>query len=504
MNNLCRWGCVALLAMSVGCDDGDDAPGTAPADAAAADASSADAGAMVDTGAPDQGEADATVPDGPDPDPNVLGRCVYVNPFTDGDECKGYTGGGWTAESAAADCESVFLNTAGTFEPGFTCGYENELGYCEIGDPEGEGYVLINAGEDPTDCGLAQTGCEGFGMGTFEPRGVCVADDICPPVEPTVGAVFVQPYEDCRDPIEGEAPGLGPNGQVCTPVIVSGCTEPGRAYADYASCDDIRTQRPYSAYMEPIEADPNDPRLADDAYMAELEWFKGEVESCACACCHTESVTADGASLWDTEAGALWIDTIPDTGLAMLAGWVDSAAFGAVDPANNNGFDRLHAGQPTTDTDRLVTFLAQELARRGRGEEDFADVPAFGGPLAFQATFEPNDCARGQGVQPDGSVVWTGGAARYVYVLPAGAANPGVPPNRDLPADTLWQVQVPSDNPQPLACGIQYGDTPEGTVRRAPEAGDAPALVAGERYYLYVLRDVGLPLTRCVFTYEGE
>ncbi|MCA9544789.1 MAG: hypothetical protein KC613_10380, partial [Myxococcales bacterium] len=486
------WTIAVLAALSLlACDDGDGA---------ASPSGGADAAAAADQGsAPDaavSAPADAgTEPDAAPPSGDVVGRCQYVNRFSQGEECKAYVGAAWTAESAAADCEAVFLNQPGTFEAGVPCGYEAELGSCAVGDMAADGYVLVSAGNDPADCGLSQTGCETFAGGSFTPAGVCMADDRCPEPEPTVGPVFVQPYTDCRPPLEGEPPGAGPDGQVCTPVIVSGCTEPGRRYADYASCADVITQRPYSAYGEVPQVDPEDPRLADEGYLGELAWVKTEMEACACACCHTTSDTPNGFSLWDTEAGPLWIDTIPDTGLAMLAGWVGSDAFGAVPTADNNGFERIHTGTPTTDTARMVAFLERELARRGRAEPEFAETRPFGGPLVVQQEYEPSECARGQGVEPDGTVVWTGGAARYVYVMAPDAANPGAPPNLNVPEGTLWHVNVPTAEPLPMGCGMKYGEAPSNAVQVVPADGAAPALEPGKQYYLYVMRDVGLPIT---------
>ena len=40
----------------------------------------------------------------------------------------------------------------------------------------------------------------------------------------------------------------------------------------------------------------------------------------------------------------------------------------------------------------------------------------------------------------------------------------------------------------------------KGVTQRLPETDAAPALVEGETYYLYVLRDVNVPITRCLFT----
>lgn len=182
----------------------------------------------------------------------------------------------------------------------------------------------------------------------------------------------------------------------------------------------------------------------------------------------------------------------------MLAGWVDSTAFGAFDPEDNNGFDRSVTGVPTTDVPRMAAFLEAELARRGRTRADFAETPPFGGVLYDQLFYEPGPCEDGVGIDADGTVTWTGGPARYLYVLEADASSPGVPPNLDLPDGTLWRLDV-AHTAQPLPSGVRYGDAPAGSRVAWPPSGVAPALEPGRPYYLVALLDVYLPATRCVF-----
>jgi hypothetical protein len=99
-------------------------------------------------------------------------------------------------------------------------------------------------------------------------------------------------------------------------------------------------------------------------------------------------------------------------------------------------------------------------------------------------------------------MLWRGGPARYVYVTEPDAENPGVPPNLDLPRGTRWRLDVLASQPA-LASGVAFGTTPAGSVQAYPERTVAEDLVAGARYRLYVLRDVGLPLANCTFTF-GE
>ena len=146
-------------------------------------------------------------------------------------------------------------------------------------------------------------------------------------------------------------------------------------------------------------------------------------------------------------------------------------------------------------------FFIGELEHRGRTEEDFAEEPPFGGPLVDQLEYEPEPCANGEGVRPDGTIVWEGGDARYVYVLDEGSANPTVAPNLDRPEGTRWRIDVEYTD-DPIASGsVRYGQLPEGLMQRIPESGAPEALVPGQTYYLYVTRDVILPITRCLFTY---
>ena len=183
---------------------------------------------------------------------------------------------------------------------------------------------------------------------------------------------------------------------------------------------------------------------------------------------------------------------------ALLAGLADSSVLGAYPAEENYGFGRDETGLPSTDPARMQAFLLGEWMRRGRTPADAAEIPPFGGPIYSQQVYVPEPCRAGEGVGADGTVTWTNGEARYVYVLEAGSKNPGVPPNLDLPEGTVWRVDVTPDQ-RAVASGFAYGDVPAGAVQRFPAEGRPAALVSGETYYLYVLFDVGLPITRCLF-----
>jgi hypothetical protein len=432
---------------------------------------------------------------GPAEDPTISdarGRCRYVNGFNDRPECREYFGSSWTEERMANQCGApVPGSDPGVLELGLGCTRPVDyLGQCVIDEGTVEASVIVFSG--PTCDGLA-VGC-GFAGGAYEPGPRCGGDIPAPAdYQP-----FIPPSLNCVPPIDGEPPGQGPDGDVCTWEAISASTEEGRHFADYASCDTVRTQRPYWAYDVTVTTDEDDPRLSDPAWVSDYTWLTAQVEASACVCCHSARLAPEGPSGWYLEAGPIWTDSLGDDAIAMLAGWIDSRAFGAYDPADNNGFSRDRTGLPSTDPDRTEAFLASELARRGLSEQDFADSPPFGGPLADQMSYEPGPCELGEGVRADGTVRWVGDRARYVYILEPWAENPHVPPNMDLPVGTLWRLDVPPDE-DAIQSGVVYGSVPAGTRQRWPEDGDAPALVPGQTYYIVALFDVAQPLTRCLF-----
>lgn len=109
-------------------------------------------------------------------------------------------------------------------------------------------------------------------------------------------------------------------------------------------------------------------------------------------------------------------------------------------------------------------------------------------------------CENGEGVGADGTLTWRGGKARYVYVLEADATSPTVPPNLDLPEGTLWRIDVPVDGTPVSSGAVRYGVVPTGLSQRFPASGQPDALRSGRTYYLYVLADIIIPITRCLFT----
>ncbi len=313
-------------------------------------------------------------------------------------------------------------------------------------------------------------------------------------VEDAKVGVAIPPFTDCRTTGAEE---------ICTNVSIAGATVPGAAFADQASCDVVRTQRPYYPAAPAATTPEDDPRQDDAAFMTELAWARDQIRSSGCACCHATSATPAGASQWDIEAEGVWIDTLSDSGLALFAGYADSSVLGAYPADENHGFDRTALGIPTTDIERMRAFLATVLEQRGISEDDARAVPPFGGPIYDNSVREPTACGAGQGVDPDGAVWWTGGDARYVYVLEDGSKNPGVPPNLDRPEGTVWRVDVLA-SADPIAPGFSFGTTPDGSFQDTPATSPVAELAKGRTYQLYVLRDIGLPLTNCRFRYGDD
>ena len=428
------------------------------------------------------------------PDELVVGACFYESPFSGAEECREFSGEGWREGDAISACQQLSgVDDMG----GGRCPETYSLGTCVLDDQTEQVTTIFIYGDDPADCGAQATGCELFGGGRWVPSGPC-GDP-----EPVAGGnVFVQPTLECQEPLAGEEPGQSEGGQVCTWQSIAGSTEEGRRFSDYASCDIVRSQRPY--YPSPAAVPPAEPdtRLQDPAYVAELDWVKSQVEASGCICCHSTEETPRGPSNWYIEASDNWMNSFYDTGLALGAGFVASDSFGAFPAEHNNGFERgIISGFPSTDPQRMQAFFVAELEHRGLGPEDFASTPPFGGPLVQQLSFQPEACESGERVGEDGVIAWTGGPARYVYVLEAGGQSPTVPPNLDLPPETLWRLDVPFDQVPVVSGDIRYGTVPANLVQRFPAAGEPAALVPGTEYYLYVSRDVGQPITRCLFTY---
>ncbi len=428
----------------------------------------------------------------------IVGSCVYKNQFSKLEECTDFVGE-WTTQEATDTCAGKGSTMASK-----PCGIEQRLGYCVLGGVGGKFERITFPGTDAASCGSAKRGCEFFGGGVFDPAAAC--GGVISEPNGTGLPTFQQPTQSCVAPKAGEAPGKGPNGQVCTWEMISGATEEGRLFEDYASCDRVRTQRPYYAVGVGDQADDPDPRLEDPAYVADVAWVKSQIQATACVCCHSTRAP-EGSSNWFIESAPNFINSFGNRGLAMGAGWVDTVGFGAYPKEQNNGFTRASPADPahsifvTTDDARMRNFFEKELTRRGLKRSDYPAGTYGAGPLDDQRFYVPKDCTGSEGIAADGTLTWLNGKARYVYVLEENASSPTVPPNLDLPMGTIWRLDVAATG-TPVASGsVKFGQVPEGGVsQRFPASGAPAALVAGTKYYLYVLADIAVPNTRCIFT----
>jgi hypothetical protein len=430
----------------------------------------------------------------------IIGHCNYTNSFAKSAECVDYVGE-WTEAQAQVNCR----DQSGTLSLGSTCNIEARLGFCILVTNEKEKRFqrITLPGEDAKRCQGNERGCEFFGGGVFEPAAICGG------LVTTGGqaglATFIQPTQVCKAAIAGEPPGKGPDGKVCTYQMISGVTEPGRKFQDYADCNVVRTQRPYYPVPTALHAEATDARMNDPSYRAEVNWVKSQVESAACVCCHSKTAP-NGFSNWYVEQPGNFINGFFDKGIAMGAGWINTASFGAYEPSQNNGFVRAspqnptHSIFPTTDSARMIKFFENEAAQRGLVKKTFIGVEAAG-PLDEQQRYVPMPCGDGEGISADGTISWRGAGARYVYVLEAGSKSPGVPPNLDLPTQTKWRIDVPSTGVPMVSKSVKYGVAPMGSIQRFPLDGTAPAaLEKGKSYYLYVMADIALPNSRCLTT----
>lgn len=427
-----------------------------------------------------------------------IGSCSYTSPFSGTKECREYYN--TDADYAEADCKD--LET--TFGAGELCEVEEILGYC-IFEDDGVQVRAAVEGDDPSSCGSNRFGCETFARGYWQPAANCDGNDEIV----VLNNPWPQPEKVCMDAIEGEPPGLSEDGEVCTWQLVSGATEEGRNFSDYASCDIVRRQRPYGPSPGNARADEPDARMDDPTYVAELDWVRDQVSAASCDCCHS-AVAPQGAAVFDTDFAGNMANQFNDRGIAMAAGWIPTIGFGTFPPEENNGFVRSSPENPnlsiipSTDPQRMIAFFEAEAAMRGLKKADFAGDTYGAGPLDEQRLYRPEECSAEEGVGLDGVLSWLPGRARYIYVLEADSASPTVPPNLDLPEGTLWRVDLPPDGAPVRSGSVVYGEVPEGMFQVYPESGEAPALEVGKEYYLYVMADILYPISRCTFTFGEE
>jgi hypothetical protein len=292
-----------------------------------------------------------------------LWHCDYINSFSKQAECREYRGAGWSEANARTECD----DQSGALAAG-ACAAPATLGTCVVPESAGAEIHILFTGEDTSTCSTLNQVCETFASGDFMPTAACEGktDDPVPPLgEPDTQLV-------CVDPQPGEPPGQSEGGKVCTWESLNGCTELGRNYADYVSCEPAYEARGYYPAPPAPESAP-DPRMQDPAYAAEVAWVKAQTEACSCVCCHQGSRTPAGAAIWDTELDGNFLNSFTPWGLAFMAGFVDSSILGYRPAEENNGFSRETTGMPTQDPERVLKFFTEELAHRGYTPEDFAE-----------------------------------------------------------------------------------------------------------------------------------
>lgn len=112
-------------------------------------------------------------------------------------------------------------------------------------------------------------------------------------------------------------------------------------------------------------------RPQEPTFAHELAWVTKEIRSGACTCCHDTSKDGRAAS-WDIAVPGPWVDQLTDRGVVIMAGRLESTAFGTTKGVDINGFNRELTGASTTDGVRMRAFFDAELDRRGVTEADIA------------------------------------------------------------------------------------------------------------------------------------
>ncbi|MBL8914624.1 MAG: hypothetical protein JNM17_28225 [Archangium sp.] len=423
----------------------------------------------------------------------VVGHCAYDGPFSKLPECKDYVGA-WKVADAEKDCSDV----RGTFESGVLCAPATSLGMClDARKPEQTRTYI--ATDNTSKCGSARTGCEVFGGGYWQPAAICggASSELVVSSE----EAFREPQQKCLMNVTGID-----GGALCIWESIHGATAEGRSFRDDANCDASRSGRPY--YFK----DPNprfsqaDSRRSDPTYLAEESWVRSQVNAASCVCCHSTAAPGGLASIFDIDREGSLANQLTDRGIAQASGLMNSIPLGAFPAEVNNGFSRADLAHPedsvfmTTDRARMKAFWQRELEWRNLSAADFVGVPDGFGPLSEQYYFQPQACSGGEGIAADGTITWGNGRARYVYVMRETSRAPTVFPNLDLPADTLWRLDVPPEGAPLVSGSVKYGVVPDGLRQRFPVAGAPAALESGARYFLYVSANQMLPITRCLIT----
>ncbi len=330
---------------------------------------------------------------------------------------------------------------------------------------------------------------------------------------------YTYPYQECfaveeDSAFPAEAVTVNEEGEseVCIWQNAQGCVPEGMNFNEVASCDVAMTTSARFFKFPGYKYESDITLMDQPEYETEADWARDQVRACGCLCCHDSKEGAEEgfATAFDIGAEGIWTDTMTDFGLLTAAGIVDTELLGGTfDPETNHGFNRVKSIFPSSDEERMVAFFLGELDRRGLSQEEIQElvdsVPLRFAGLYTNYTGPTEVCEPGFGVDVDGTVHWGGVQdARYVYVLEEGSANVADPPGLDTPEGILWRMDVEQGGTPYVSGSVTYGVAPEGGFTRIPAEGDAPALVEGTTYKLFVLRDFGpLRIANCTFVY-GE
>ena len=333
------------------------------------------------------------------------------------------------------------------------------------------------------------------------------------------GQPYTYPYQSCMPAYEGapvDEAYITENDQgereICVWQNAQGCAPEGQRYTEWGSCEVAMTTsaRFYKNPGPKYESDPS--ILNDSTYQREAAWVQTQIRNCGCVCCHDakeNGIQTNFATAFDISAPGVWADTFSDFGLLTAAGIIDTELLGGTfEPSTNFGFDRSDLIFPTTDAERMSAFFRGEIERRGLSEERIQElIDAV--PLRFAGLYtnyagETVECEPGIGVDAEGYVHWGSQAARYVYVMDESAKNVADPPGLDRPEGTLWRLDIAERSTLFESGSVTYGQVPEGARQEIPRDEPAPALVPGQRYKFFVLRDFGpTRLQNCYFTFEA-
>ena len=418
-----------------------------------------------------------------------IGHCEYTGPNSKLPECKDYLGA-WKVEAASKDCTDM----RGTFEGGSLCAPAVSLGMCLFGSKPEQNRTYI-ASNNTAKCGGARTGCEVFGGGYWEPSTLCggANDELVVLENP-----FKEPRQICFTPDGGSE-------EICVWESIHGATKEGRSFREDVECNNARSGRPYYPKVADARYGMPDARRSDPAYLAEEAWVRSQINASSCVCCHSAKAP-DGASIFDIDREGSLANQLTDRGIGHGSALVNSIPLGAFPAAINNGFAKSDYEHPdysvflSTDPARMKQFWLREAEHRGLTAQSFVGVPDGFGPLSEQLYFKPEACTGTEDIAADGTITWGRGRARYVYVMEATSHSPTVFPNLNLPADTLWRLDVPATGTPLVSGSVKYGVVPEGLSQRFPVAGAPQALISGRQYFLYVSADQMLPITRCLIT----